>query len=180
MSFFSKIGDLFKKLWDALSKILVYLLIVIAVVLLVFAVLCTGGMAFTVFGVAFTLTSTAAYALAALAITAAFLIDPERAAQIVGSIGEAAADAAGAVAEALANIAGEVGGGVLSGLFSSPFGIVLLGIGGYLLYKWFTGNEDDKPIVLENGDILEPGTDDHSKELERRNEEKEANIASVS
>lgn len=126
MSILSSIGRLFKKLWDAIRKILAIILIIIAVILIVWAAIFSGGAALVLFG--FAISQTAAFVLAALALTGAFLIDAETSKEVVGKIGEAMGDAA----ESVGGVVGEVVGGGISGVLGSTGGMLL--IGGVALY----------------------------------------------
>lgn len=127
-SFFKAIGKFLRKIWDVVRKVLAVVLIIIAVILVIWACIFCPPLGGVLFG--FALTSTAAYALAAVLLVGAFLIDSETAHEVVGKIGEAAGDAAGAVAGAV----GDTASGVLGGLFSSDlFPLLLVGVGGYFL-----------------------------------------------
>lgn len=126
MSFLSSIGRLFKKLWDAIRKILAIILIIIAVILIVWAAIFSGGAALVLFG--FAISQTAAFVLAALALTGAFLIDSETSKEVVGKIGEAMGEAAQSVGQ----VVGDIAGGGISGLLGSNGGMLL--VGGIALY----------------------------------------------
>lgn len=147
MSILSSIGRLFKKLWDAIRKILAIILIIIAVILIVWAAIFSGGAALVLFG--FAISQTAAFVLAALALTGAFLIDAETSKEVVGKIGEAMGDAA----ESVGGVVGEVVGGGVSGILGSTGGMLL--IGGIALYFLLSSSSDapgksaktDKPVA---------------------------------
>lgn len=125
--------NFFKKLLKAIKKILAIVLIIIAVILLVMATIATGGTALVVFGYA--ISTTAAYVLAALAVTAAFLIDPETSKEVVGKIGEAVKDATSSIGNAVGSVVGGGLGGLIGGLFESPWGLVIAGVGIWWLLK---------------------------------------------
>lgn len=148
MSFFSKIGRLFKKLWDAIRKILAIILIIIAVILIVWAAVFSGGAALVLFG--FAISQTAAFVLGALALTGAFLIDAETSKEVVGKIGDAMGDAAGAVGGAVGNVVGSGIGGLLG---SSGGMLLLLGVGTYFL---LSAGSEDKGQKAQKGSKNEP------------------------
>lgn len=151
MSFFSKIGRLFKKLWDAIRKILAIILIIIAVILIVWAAVFSGGAALVLFG--FAISQTAAFVLGALALTGAFLIDAETSKEVVGKIGDAMGDAAGAVGGAVGNVVGSGIGGLLG---SSGGMLLLLGVGAYFLLS--SGSKDKKSPAPKQVTNAKPST----------------------
>lgn len=131
-------ANFFKKLLKAIKKILAIVLIIIAVILLVMATIATGGTALVVFG--FAISTTAAYVLAALAVTAAFLIDPETSKEVVGKVGDAVKDATSSIGNAVGSVVGGGLGGLVGGLFESPWGLVIAGVGLWWLLR-DDGNE---------------------------------------
>lgn len=132
--------DFFKRLWNAIRKVLAVVLIVLAVILLVMVVFASGGLLAPIFGIV--LTTTQAILLGVLAITGAFLIDPETASATVGAIGEAAGDAAEAVGSAVGDVVSGATEGVFSALSSSPIFWIALGIGAFWLFGK-SGSSDD-------------------------------------
>lgn len=150
--------DFFKKLWNAIKKVLTVILIILAVVLLVMAVFATGGLLAPIFGIV--LTTTQAILLGVLAITGAFLLDPETASEVSGDIAKAVGSAAGAVTGIVGAGVSGAAEGLLESLMSSPLFLVALGVGAYLLLKPDDGNEivvtsreaEPKSIVAKEGD----------------------------
>lgn len=126
-------SNFFKKLLKAIKKILAVVLLIVAVVLLVMATIATGGTALVLFGYA--ISTTAAYVLAALAVTAAFLVDPETSKEVVGKVGEAVKDATSSIGGVVGGIAGGAIGGLIGGLFESPWGLVIAGVGIWWLLR---------------------------------------------
>lgn len=149
--------DFFKKLWNAIKKVLAVVLIVLAVILLVMVVFASGGLLAPIFGIV--LTTTQAMLLGVLAITGAFLIDPETASAVVGAIGEAAGDAAETVGSVIGDVASGITEGVFSALSSSPLFWIALGIGVF----WLLGKSDssdkasDRRKVSTRGDTSTDG-----------------------
>lgn len=128
--------NFFKKLWKAIKKVLAVVLIVLAVILLVMVVFASGGLLAPIFGIV--LTTTQAILLGVLAITGAFLIDPETASATVGAIGGAVGDAAEAVGSAVGDVVSGATEGIFSALSSSPLLWIALGIGAF----WLLGKSD--------------------------------------
>lgn len=138
--------NFFKKLWNAIKKVLAVILIILAIVLLVMAVFATGGMLAPIFGVV--LTTTQALLLGVLAITGAFLIDPETASEVTGEIADAVGSGAAAVTGIVgAGVAG-VAEGVLDTLASSPVFWIALAVGALVLLK---GNDDSYDEISAEG-----------------------------
>lgn len=150
--------DFFKKLWKAIKRVLTVILIILAVVLLVMAVFATGGLLAPIFGIV--LTTAQAVLLGVLAITGAFLLDPETASEVTGNIAEAVGSAAGAVAGVVGAGVSGAAEGLFESLTSSPLFLVALGVGAYFLLKPDSENEivvtsgkaKPEPIVAKEGD----------------------------
>lgn len=102
------------------------------------------------------LTATQAIVVACVALAGAFLLDEETANQIVSSVGSATAGAVNSVGAAAGEVAGAVGGavgdvasGLLSGIFSSPIGLIVIGVGVYMLLKNNKSEDTPTPAVRD-------------------------------
>lgn len=151
MSILDSITSFFKKLWDIVKKVLVYILIICAVLLILWACFFSGGA--LLFGL---LTATQAIVVACVALAGAFLIDGDTANKIVSSIGSATAGAVSSVGAAAGEVAGSVGSavgdvasGLLSGIFSSPIGLIVIGVGAYMLLKNNKSEDTSTPTVRD-------------------------------
>lgn len=155
-------GSFFSKLWAAIKKILVYILLIIAAILIIWSALATGGATLAVFG--FTFTMTQVLIIASLCIVGAFVVDPDTAKEVVGSVGEAIGEAAGAIAAA----AGAAAGGAALGFLSSPVGLAVAGFAFYWFFVRDTKKEGDAEI--DRTEVLTGSRSEAFKKMEARNE----------
>lgn len=122
MSFFKKIWDAIKKLltklWEVLRKVLAVLAILAAIYFLV----------------------TGQFWLAALLLGAAFLLDPEMTTGLIQKVGSAVSGLAGVVG----GVVGDVIGAGVSGILSSPFGLLLIAGAAFWLLSGDDDEEDDE------------------------------------
>jgi len=136
-----KFVDMLSDLWEVLRDVLVVLLFVVAIIFCppvagLLGIAAVGG---------------GSWFIAALLVTGAFLVDPETAGEVIDQIGEVVGTAGNAVAEVLGSVSGSVAGGFIQGIFSSPLGLVTLGIGFWFLFLRKNGT-DEVVDLLSNSD----------------------------
>jgi len=132
MGFLSKLWsdvvNVIKAVWHDIMVILPYVLLILA--------LCFGlgwfALPELLAGVGFAIT---AWQGVALCLGLAFLINPTESTAIIAKVGQIAGTIVSAIVTAAAGIAGSAA----SSFLSSPFGLVLLGVGAFMLF----GRHDD-------------------------------------
>lgn len=138
-SLWDRLTKVLSKLWSLLTKIAAVVAIIAAIYLLF------SG--FILYGI--------------LLLIAAYLISPETATQVIQATGEAAAG----VAEAIGGAAASVTEGFLSGLATSPIGMVAIGVGMFFLLKSGSTSSTQGVVSYVPGDDREADSNLDREEL---------------
>jgi hypothetical protein len=138
--------DFLKDLFKWFLKVLAAILVILVTCFLVYLTFGAATLSFMEFcQLAFAAFVDLGWYAIPVALGFGFLIDPDLTMDLVTSAGEAVVATMGALAE----VAADAAGGILSGVLSSPIGIIAIGLGLYWLFSSSSNSEERIEIVQE-------------------------------